>query len=211
MFGSRLQYDKEGLLLCWFSFPTEPPFWLLVTAHESFSPSSCLRSRVLVNCWFLYTRRTSSTRNIGTRLPLTPSIWLFVIGTSHFNANCQSKLAPPRSIPASIRDVSTSPKHTYIQRSHYIPIRHSSAKIDDHGGWQSGNGMQSSTGIFLQLIGHVRPRGGGYVDSWAEATRLSNYWRRFYNIDQVYEDQPGIRKRISLPGILKTINTTMLP
>ena len=49
--------------------------------------------------------------------------------------------------------------------------------------------MQSSTGIFLQLIGHVRPRGGGYVDSWAEATCLSNYWRQFYNIDQVYEDQ----------------------
>ena len=41
------------------------------------------------------------------------------------------------------------------------------------------------------MIGHVRPRGGGYVDSWAEATRLSNYWRRFYNIDQVYEDQSG--------------------
>ena len=39
------------------------------------------------------------------------------------------------------------------------------------------------------MIGHVRPRGGGYVNSWAEATRLSNYWRRFYNIDQVYEDQ----------------------
>jgi hypothetical protein len=65
--------------------------------------------------------------------------------------------------------------------------------------------------FFNGMIGHVRPRGGGYVDSWAEATRLSNYWRRFYNIDQVYEDQPGIRKRISLPGILKTINTTMLP
>ena len=37
----------------------------------------------------------------------------------------------------------------------------------------------------------LRPRGGGYVDSWAEASRLSNYWRRFYNIDQWYsqEDQ----------------------
>ena len=66
----------------------------------------------------------------------TPSIWLLVIGASHSNANCQSKLAPPRSIPASIRDVSTSPgpSYTYIQRSHYVPIRHSSAKIDDHGG-----------------------------------------------------------------------------
>ena len=43
--------------------------------------------------------------------------------------------------------------------------------------------------FFNGMIGHVRPRGGGYVNSWAEATRLSNYWRRFYNIDQVYEDQ----------------------
>ena len=43
--------------------------------------------------------------------------------------------------------------------------------------------------FFNGMIGHVRPRGGGYVDSWAEATRLSNYWRRFYNIDPVYEDQ----------------------
>jgi len=43
--------------------------------------------------------------------------------------------------------------------------------------------------FFNGMIGHVRPRGGGYINSWAEATRLSNYWRRFYNIDQVYEDQ----------------------
>jgi len=43
--------------------------------------------------------------------------------------------------------------------------------------------------FFNGMIGHVRPWGGGCVNSWAEATRLSNYWRRFYNIDQVYEDQ----------------------
>ena len=42
--------------------------------------------------------------------------------------------------------------------------------------------------FFNGMIGHVQPRGGGYVDSWAEATCLSNYWRQFYNIDQVYED-----------------------
>ena len=80
---------------------------------------------------------TSFARYIyDTRISPTPFIWLLVIDTSHSNARCQSKLEPTRSISASIRDVSTSPctSYTYIQRSHYVPIRHSSAKIGDHGG-----------------------------------------------------------------------------
>ena len=98
MFGSTEQYDKEGLLLCWFRFPTEPPFWFLVRARESLSPSPCLWSCIFVSCWFLFTPGTSSTRHInGTRLLPTCSVWLFVTGASHSNANHQSKLASSRS------------------------------------------------------------------------------------------------------------------
>ena len=135
----------------------------------------------------------------GLRLPGTPAT------PSHYPPPPQfgySSSAPAIPMPTANqnwhhqgadRDVSTSPgtSYPYIQRSHYIPIRHSSAKIDDHGGWQSRNGTHRQPHFFNGMIGHVRPRGGGYVDSWAEATRLSNYWRRFYNIDQVYEDQSG--------------------
>ena len=94
----------------------------------------------------------------GLRLPGTPAT------PSHYPPPPQfgySSSAPAIPVPTADqnwhhqgadRDVSTSPgtSYPYIQRSHYIPIRHSSAKIDDHGGWQSRNGTQSSTAFFLQ-------------------------------------------------------------
>ena len=58
-------------------------------------------------------------------------------------------------------------------------------EVDNHGTERN----RQPEFFFNGIIGHVRPQTGGYIDSWAEATRLSNYWRRFYNIDQVYEDQ----------------------
>jgi hypothetical protein len=57
-------------------------------------------------------------------------------------------------------------------------------EVDNHGTERN----RQPEFFFNGIIGHVRPQGGGYIDSWAEATRLSNYWRRFYNIDQVHED-----------------------
>jgi hypothetical protein len=59
-------------------------------------------------------------------------------------------------------------------------------EVDNHGTERN----RQPEFFFNGIIGHVRPQGGGYIDSWAEATRLSNYWRRFYNIDQVYDDHP---------------------
>ena len=57
-------------------------------------------------------------------------------------------------------------------------------EVDNHGTERN----RQPEFFFNGIIGHVRPQTGGYIDSWAEATRLSNYWRRFYNIDQVHED-----------------------
>ena len=36
--------------------------------------------------------------------------------------------------------------------------------------------------FFNGIVGHVRAENGGYIDSWQQATRLANYWRRFYGI-----------------------------
>ena len=45
-------------------------------------------------------------------------------------------------------------------------------EVDNQG---TGRNRQPES-FFNGMIGHERPRGGGYVNSWAEATRLSNYW-----------------------------------
>jgi hypothetical protein len=36
--------------------------------------------------------------------------------------------------------------------------------------------------FFNGIVGHVRAENGGYIDSWQQATRLANYWRRFCGI-----------------------------
>jgi len=41
--------------------------------------------------------------------------------------------------------------------------------------------------FFNGIVGHVRSYDGGRINSWDEATRLANYWRRFYNIPEVYD------------------------
>ena len=38
--------------------------------------------------------------------------------------------------------------------------------------------------FFNGLVGHVRAANGGYIDSWQQATRLANYWHRFYGIPE---------------------------
>ena len=42
--------------------------------------------------------------------------------------------------------------------------------------------------FFNGIVGHVRSEDGGYINSWDQATRLANYWRRFYNIPEVHEN-----------------------
>ena len=40
--------------------------------------------------------------------------------------------------------------------------------------------------FFNGIVGHVRSYNGGRVNSWSEAIRLANYWRRHFNIPEVY-------------------------
>ena len=42
--------------------------------------------------------------------------------------------------------------------------------------------------FFYGIVGHVRSEDGGYINSWHQATRLANYWRRFYRIPEVHEN-----------------------
>ena len=42
--------------------------------------------------------------------------------------------------------------------------------------------------FFNGILGHVRDRWEGYIDSWTESSRLANYWRRFFNIDEIHEE-----------------------
>ena len=41
--------------------------------------------------------------------------------------------------------------------------------------------------FFNGIVGHVRSYDGGRINSWDEATRLANYWRRFYNSPGVHD------------------------
>lgn len=38
--------------------------------------------------------------------------------------------------------------------------------------------------FFHGIVGHVRDHWGGYIDGWKEAARISNYWRRYFNIEE---------------------------
>ena len=42
--------------------------------------------------------------------------------------------------------------------------------------------------FFNGIIGHVRSDNYGNIDSWDQATRLANYWRRYFNIPEVHEE-----------------------
>ena len=42
--------------------------------------------------------------------------------------------------------------------------------------------------FFNGIVGHVRSYDGGHINSWDQATRLANYWRRYYNIPEVHAD-----------------------
>ena len=44
--------------------------------------------------------------------------------------------------------------------------------------------------FFNGIVGHVRSEDGGCINSWGQATRLANYWRRFYNIPEEPENIP---------------------
>ena len=40
--------------------------------------------------------------------------------------------------------------------------------------------------FFNGIVGHVRSYDGGSINSWEQATRLANYWRRYYNIPEAH-------------------------
>jgi len=42
--------------------------------------------------------------------------------------------------------------------------------------------------FFNGIVGHVRSDNDGHINSWDQATRLVNYWRRFYNIPEVHAE-----------------------
>ena len=50
-------------------------------------------------------------------------------------------------------------------------------------------------------MGHVRDHWGGRIDGWREAAHLSNYWRRYFDIDEVPYTlhQSGNRPQSAIP------------
>ena len=44
--------------------------------------------------------------------------------------------------------------------------------------------------FFHGIVGHVRDAWGGRVKSWREANRISNYWRRYFDIEEVPYHSP---------------------
>lgn len=45
--------------------------------------------------------------------------------------------------------------------------------------------------FFHGILGHVRDSSGEPLDSWREANRISNYWKRYFQILEVPYDQSG--------------------
>jgi hypothetical protein len=41
--------------------------------------------------------------------------------------------------------------------------------------------------FFNGIIGHIRADQKGWIDSWEQATRLANYWRRHFQIPEVHQ------------------------
>ena len=41
--------------------------------------------------------------------------------------------------------------------------------------------------FFNGIIGHIRADQNGWIDSWEQATRLANYWRRHFQIPEVHQ------------------------
>ena len=42
--------------------------------------------------------------------------------------------------------------------------------------------------FFNGIVGHVRSDDYGNIDNWDQAARLANYWRRYFNIPEVHEE-----------------------
>ena len=45
--------------------------------------------------------------------------------------------------------------------------------------------------FFNGIVGHVRSYDGGHINSWDQATRLANCWRRYYHIPEVHDEDPS--------------------
>jgi len=43
--------------------------------------------------------------------------------------------------------------------------------------------------FFNGIVGHIRADRHGWIDSWEQSTQLANYWRRHFNIPEVYHEQ----------------------
>lgn len=43
--------------------------------------------------------------------------------------------------------------------------------------------------FFNGIVGHIRADRHGWINSWEQATQLANYWRRHFNIPEVYHEQ----------------------
>ena len=39
--------------------------------------------------------------------------------------------------------------------------------------------------FFHGIVGHVKDKRGGRINGWKEASRLANYWRRYFNIVEI--------------------------
>ena len=154
-------------------------------------PAPCIRCRLLICCGCLFSPRTTASGNLLISwLQSGDRIWIHNICTQCSNANYVSYLASTGVLPIAIAAFPKSPgtSRPNFQGGYHRPWRQSGSPIDGHGNRQQGHRKKSSTGIFFNgIIGHVRDCWEGYIDSWTESSCLANYWRRFFNIEEVHE------------------------
>ena len=93
-------------------------------------------------------------------------------------------IRPPRggiSITIGNATKSSDASHSHFQGGNVASRVRPSQSPNGDGGWPLWSWTEPSTGI-----GHVRSYDGGNINSWDQATRLANYWRRYYNVPEAH-------------------------
>ena len=115
------------------------------------------------------------------------SLWICVGDPSRPSAIWISSSLPRGSISITIWNpaATSSAPFPYLQRSPGKPTDGSAEPSDGDGSRSLGSRTEPSTGILLQWNCWSYEIGRrGYINSWGQATRLANYWGRFYDIPE---------------------------
>ena len=139
---------------------------------------------------------SESSSGQGPLLPIAPSShasgqWTAPSSAPPMPDSGTRWYTPESFIPMS--DIDLQVLHTQVfkmaSRGHGDQTEHQLQVVE-----QCQHGIQRTRRpelFFHGILGHVRDSSGEPLDSWREANRISNYWRRYFQIPEVPYDQSG--------------------